>query len=198
MATGGLKRGEKILFGIFALIGIFAVASFIMLEIVRARMDKPLYPNHVHYDFSAEGLRGSSIFRTTECTHCHRALQNGTNAGVDLDGIGSKRTFQYLHDFLRNPEATYAARTIDHGPGKEAAHVAKMPAADLHAIAVFLSELRADQGSAVARLPVAEKSGFVDEMVRVWAPSNWKSDYKDLREEAGSKAKEEQHDAGTK
>ena len=199
MAASGLKRGEKILFGVFALIGIFAVASFIMLEIVRARMDKPLYPAHIHYDFSAEGLRGSTIFRKAECTQCHRAIQNGTSAGVDLDGIGSKRTLQYLRDFLKNPEATYAAKTIDHGPApKEAAYVAKMSASDLEAMAVFLSELRADQGASVARLPVAGKSGFIDEMVRVWAPDNWKSDYKDIREEANSNVKEERHDAGAK
>jgi len=199
MAASGLKRGEKILFGVFALIGIFAVASFIMLEIVRARMDKPLYPAHIHYDFSAEGLRGSTIFRKAECTQCHRAIQNGTSAGVDLDGIGSKRTLQYLRDFLKNPEATYAAKTIDHGSApKEAAYVAKMSASDLEAMAVFLSELRADQGASVARLPVAGKSGFIDEMVRVWAPDNWKSDYKDIREEANSNVKEERHDAGAK
>ena len=199
MAARGLKRGEKILFGVFALIGIFAVASFIMLEIVRSRMDRPLYPNHVHYDFSAEGLLGSTLFRKAECTQCHRAIQNGTNAGVDLDGIGSKRTLQYLRDFLKHPEATYASETIDHGAApKEAAKVAKMPAADLDAIAVFLSELRNDQGASSARLPVGERSGFVDEMVKVWAPENWKSDYKDIREEVKFNEKEGKHDAGTK
>ena len=195
MASGGLKRGEKILFGVVALIGIFSIASFIMLEIVRARMDKPMYPSHIHYDFSAEGLRGSNIFRKAECTQCHRAIQNGTSAGVDLDGIGSKRTLQYLRDFLKNPEATYAAKTIDHGPSpKGAAYVAKLPESDLEAIAIFLSELHADQGSAVARLPVEGRSGFIDEMVKVWAPDNWKTDYKDVREEAKTYEKEGKHD----
>ena len=199
MATGGLKRGEKILFGIFALIGVFAVVSFIMLEIIRARMDKPMYPVHIHYDFSAEGLRGSVIFRKAECTQCHRAIQNGTNAGVDLDGIGSRRTLEYLRNFLKNPEATYAAKTIDHGPEpKAAAYVAKMPESDLDAMAVFLSELRADRGASVARAPVAGKSGFIDEMVKVWAPGNWKSEFKDVRDEAKSSVKEGSHDAGTK
>lgn len=199
MASGGLKRGEKILFGIFALIGIFSIASFVMLEIIRARMDRPMYPAHIHYDFSAEGLRGSAVFRTAECTQCHRAVQNGTSNGVDLDGIGSRRTLQYLKDFLRNPEATYASKTLDHGPApKAASYVSKMPAADLDAIAVFLSELKADQGSSVARMPVAEPSGFIDEMVKVWAPDNWKSDYKDVRQESGITAKEGKQDAGSK
>lgn len=200
MASGGLKRGEKILLGVFALLGIFSIASFIMLEIIRARMDKPMYPSHVHYDFSAEGLRGSVIFRKAECTQCHRAVQNGTSAGVDLDGIGSKRTLEYLRNFLKDPEATYASRTLDHGPApKGAAYVAKMPEADREAMAVFLSELKADQGASIARLPPgAEPSGFIDEMVKVWAPSNWKSEYKDVREEAGSIKKEGTQDAGSK
>jgi cytochrome c553 len=199
MAASGLKRGEKVLFGVVALIGVFAVASFVMLEVVRARMDKPMYPNHIHYDFSAEGLRGSTLFRKAECTQCHRAIQNGTSAGVDLDGIGSKRTLQYLRDFLKNPEATYAAKTIDHGPSpKAAAYVAKLPEADLEAMAVFLSEMRADQGASMARLPVEGRSGFIDEMVKVWAPDNWKSEYKDIREEAKSNENEVKHDPGNK
>jgi hypothetical protein len=65
-------------------------------------------------------------------------------------------------------------------------------------MAVFLSELRSDQGSSSARLPVAERSGFIDEMVRVWAPDNWKAEYKDIREEAKSNSKEERRDAGAK
>jgi cytochrome c553 len=200
MAASGLKRGEKILFGVCALIGVFAVASFVMLEIVRSRMDKPMYPNHVHYDFSAEGLRGSTLFRKAECTQCHRAIQNGTSSGVDLDGIGSKRTLEYLRNFLKNPEATYGAKTIDHGPPPKAAaaYVARLSEADLEAVAVFLSELRADQGAAMARLPVEGRSGFIDEMVKVWAPDNWKSEYKDIREEANSNEKEGKHEPGTK
>lgn len=201
MASGGLKRGEKVLFGVFALIGIFSIASFIMLEIVRARMDRPMYPNHVHYNFSETGLKGSVLFRKAECTQCHRAIQNGTSSGVDLDGIGSKRNLDYLKNFLKNPEATYASATIDHGPPPKAAgYVMQMPAADLDAIAVFLSELKADQGASFAPLPPEDsgRSGFIDEMVKVWAPSTWKSEFTDVRTEEQQNTKEGQHDAGSK
>jgi len=198
MASGGLKRGEKILFGIFVLIGVFAVASFVMLEVIRSHSDKPLYATTTHYDFSEEGLRGSVLVRKTGCTACHRALRNGTNMGLNLDGIGSKRSFDYLLNFLKNPEATYPTKTVDHGPApKEAAFVSQLPEADLHAIATFLSELRADRGSAVARLPVEGRSGFIDEMVKVWAPGTWKSEYKDVREETKTE-KEESNDAASK
>jgi len=198
MAISNMKLGEKLLFGGFALIGIMAFASWLVLEVVRSRLDKPMYPV-LQYNFSAEGLRGSEIFRTAGCTICHRAMRNGTNMGLVLDGIGSKRTLEYLNKFLIDPEATYPGTTMDHGPSKGAAFVAKLPQADLQAIAVFLSELRANPGSNASRLPpVGGESKFIDEMVRMWAPDSWKSEYKDVREEVKSKVKEIKNDTGTK
>lgn len=198
MAFGGLKRGEKILFGAIALLCVLAIASFVMMEIIRARMDHPMYANATHFDFSEEGLRGSSLFRYDGCTSCHRAVRNGTNMGLDLDGIGSRRSLQYLVNFLKDPEATYGTRTVDHGPNKAARAVAELPEADRHALAVFLSELRAVQGSPDARLPPEGRSGFVDEMVKEWAPADWKASHKDLREEANSVKKKEQGGAASK
>jgi hypothetical protein len=198
MAISNMKLGEKLLFGGFALIGIMAFASWVVLEVVRSRLDKPMYPV-LQYNFSTEGLRGSEIFRTAGCTICHRAMRNGTNMGLVLDGVGSKRTLEYLNKFLIDPESTYPGTTMDHGPSKGAAFVAKMPQADLQAIAVFLSELRANPGSNASRLPpVGGESKFIDGMVRMWAPDSWKSEYKDVREEVKSKAKENKHDTGTK
>ena len=198
MAISNMKLGEKLLFGGFALIGIMAFASWVVLEVVRSRLDKPMYPV-LQYNFSTEGLRGSEIFRTAGCTICHRAMRNGTNMGLVLDGIGSRRTLEYLNKFLIDPESTYPGTTMDHGPSKGAAFVAKLPQADLQAIAVFLSELRANPGSNASRLPpVGGESKFIDEMVRMWAPDSWKSEYKDVREEVKSKAKENKHDTGTK
>jgi cytochrome c553 len=188
MASGGLKRGEKILFGAVILLCVLAVTSFIIMEIIRTHSEassgKQWYENTTQYNFSEEGLRGSSLFRYDGCTSCHRAVRNGTNMGLDLDGIGSKRSLQYLMDFLKDPEKTYGTHTVDHGPNKAAQNVANLPEADRHALAVFLSELRAVQGSPAARLPPEGRSGFVDEMVKDLAPDSWKSSHKDVREEA--------------
>jgi hypothetical protein len=186
MAKGGLKRGEKILFGVVALLGVMAVVSFVIMEVIRAHMDHPMYANVTHFDFSPEGLKGSSLFRYKGCTDCHKAVRNGTNMGLDLDGEGSKRDLAFLSEFLANPEPTYAsvtdgARTVDHGPDKAAAYVAKLPESDRHALAVFLSELRANRGSADAPLPPKGKSPFIDAMVKEWAPNWWKSDHQDVR-----------------
>ncbi len=198
MAKGGFKRGEKILFGVIALICVFALASFVMMEVIRARMDKPMYADVTHFDFSKEGLEGSALFRHKGCTACHRAVRNGTNMGLDLDGIGSRHDLTYLVNFLKDPEATYSTRTVDHGPGnspKEAAYVARLPEVERHAIAVFLSELRASRGSPDAPAPPPERSGFIDEMVRVWAPENWKSEHQDVRDRAKSETDGKERDS---
>jgi hypothetical protein len=184
MKTSGLRLGEKILFGITAAFVLFALVSFIAMEVYRAHSGKKMYAATSHFDFSPEGLNGSQRFRDLGCSNCHRAVRNGTNNGVNLDGIGSRRTLDYLIGFLHQPEATYGTQTLDHGPDKGAAYVARLPEKDLHSLAIFLSELKATQGSPDARLPLEERSGFIDEMVKIWAPSAWKSEYHDVREEA--------------
>jgi hypothetical protein len=183
MKSGGLRLGEKILFGIAGLFVVFAVISFIGMEIYRAHSGKKMYASAATFDFSAQGRVGSERFRELGCTNCHRAVRNGTNNGVSLDGIGSLRSMDYLVGFLHHPESVYQAQTMEHGPGKPAAYVADLPESDLHSMAIFLSELKASQGSPDARLPVEAHSGFVDEMVKIWAPSTWKSQYHDLRDE---------------
>ena len=190
MKGGGLRLGEKVLFGIAGLFLLFAAISFIGMEIYRIHSGKKMYASATHYDFSAEGRVGSERFRDLGCTSCHRAVRNGTNNGVSLDGIGSRRTLAYLTAFLHEPEATYQTRTLDHGAGKGAAYVAGLPESDLHSLAIFLSELKATQGSPDARLPEG-RSGFIDDMVKIWAPSSWKSEYHDVREESAPTHKED-------
>ena len=181
-----MKPGEKILFSIFGVFVVFAIIAFGIMEYVRAHKDKPMFAQLTHYEFSKEGQHGSELFRVKDCRSCHRALGSGTNMGqgADLDGIGSRRDFKWILSFLKKPEQTYGARTIDHGlPPKEAAYVMDLPDADLHAIATFLSELRADQGASTSPIPPKGKSAFIDSMVNTWAPKEWKKKYKDIRDD---------------
>jgi len=183
----GFKTGEKVLFGIVGVFIFLAFIGYVALETVRAKSTRPMFQVKTKFDFSAEGERGSALFRKADCTSCHKALRNGTNMGLSLDGVGSARSLQWIYDFLRNPEATYGAKTLDHGPSpKEAAYVARMPDKDLHAIAVFISELKADQGSSSAPVPPKGRSKFIDDMVKVWAPQEWKDKYEDVRKKPPS------------
>jgi hypothetical protein len=178
-----LKSGEKVLFGIVAVFVVLASIAYIALEAYRMNKPEPLFESKTHYNFSEEGKLGSVIFRKSGCTSCHRALRNGTNMGLSLDGVGSYRTREWLERFLADPEAIYDASTIDHGPSpKEAAYVAELPEGDRHLLAVFISELKADQGSSSAPVPPEGRSEFIDGMVGTFAPQHWKDKYKDVRE----------------
>jgi len=89
MKTAGLRLGEKILFGIAGAFVVFAAISFVAMEVYRHHSGKQMYALTSHFDFSPEGLKGSERFRDLGCNSCHRAVRNGTNNGVNLDGIGS-------------------------------------------------------------------------------------------------------------
>ena len=181
------KQGEKILFGIAGVFIVVATLSFVGLEVVRARSDSPLFESKTSYDFTPIGLEGSRIFRESQCTSCHRAMRNGTNMGLSLDGVGSRRSLEWLEQFLLNPEQTYDSVTIDHGKHpKEAAYVSSLPSEQRHAIATFLSQLRADQGSPSAQMPPVGRSDFIDNMIKMWAPDSWKEKYQDVRESGGA------------
>lgn len=177
-----LKSGEKILFGIVAVFIGLAVIGYAALETYRMSRAEPLFTNKTSYNFTEEGHLGSRIFRESRCTACHRALRNGTNMGLSLDGVGSLRTLDWLVAFLANPEETYGAKTFDHGSKpKEAAYVAEMPEKDRHAMAVFISQLKSEQGSSSAPMPPEGRSDFIDNMVGAWAPKEWKEKYTDIR-----------------
>jgi cytochrome c553 len=178
-----LKQGEKVLFGIFGAFLVAAILGYAVLEVVRLNEDKPMFEIKTHYEFTQLGLKGSKIFRRSNCTSCHKAMRNGTNMGLSLDGLGSKHSQKWIYSFLKRPEETYGAPTVDHGlPPKEAAYVSAMSDDDLKAIAAFLFGLKADQGSASSEMPPKGDSRFIDDMLKGFAPKKWKDEYQDVRE----------------
>ncbi len=164
---------------------VLAFIGFIVMLMIQSHEEKPMFEMKTHFELSAEGQKGSEAFRLNGCTTCHRALRNGTNMGrtAELDGIGSRRTLQWIEAFLADPEKTYGAPTVDHGATpKRADYVAKIDAHTRHQIAVFLSELKSDPGSSTAEVPPDGRSEFIDSMVKTWAPADWKEKYHDVRE----------------
>jgi len=190
-----MKKGEKILFGIVGLLAVVTVINFTVLQKASHDSVKPLFPILTHYDFSATGLRGYGIYEHNNCYDCHKAVGSGTSMGVTLDGLGSKHDANYFYNFLKHPEKTYGAKTMDHGaPPKDAAYVSSLPDSDLHDMAIFLSELKSDQGSSSSFEPPKGDSSFIDAMVDMWTPAGWRSKYRDIRDWMKSNKKEGQHD----
>jgi len=178
-----MKQGEKILFGIAGVFIVLAIIAYVMLEVYRQGREEPLFGQTTRYELSADGQRGSVLFRKSGCTACHRAMRNGTNMGLSLDGVGSVRTQEWLFNFLRDPEQTYGSSTVDHGYSpKEAAYVSSMSKEDLSAIAEFIAGLKSEQGSASAPMPPEDRSEFIDNMLKNFAPPGWKDKYQDVRE----------------
>jgi cytochrome c553 len=189
-----MKKGEKILFGIIGLLVVITVVNFTILETLRHKSDKPFYPILTHFDFSPEGLQGYKLYQQGNCYSCHRAVGSGTSMGVSLDGLGSKHDLSYFYNFLKHPEQTYVAKTLDHGAApKDAAYVAALPDADLHTIAIFLSELKADQGSSSAFEPPKGESSFINAMLDMWVPDSWRGQFKDIREPVTPNPQEDQN-----
>jgi cytochrome c553 len=188
-----LKTGEKVLVSIVAVFIVLAAIGYVIMETVRLNSDKPMFESKTSFDFTAQGAKGSEVFRKAGCTSCHRALRNGTNMGLSLDGVGSARSYDWIYSFLKEPEKTYEAKTLDHGPApKEAAYVAQLSDEDLQALARFISQLKADQGSSSAPVPPEGRSEFIDSMVKVWAPKEWKEKYQDVREKPEQSTPEEE------
>ncbi len=185
-----LKTGEKVLFGVVALLILVTVQNYVVMEWVRASSGESMFPQRTRFEFSGAGFHGSELFRSYNCTLCHRAVGNGSSMGLNLDGIGSRHDLAYIQAFLRDPEGTYGAKTIDHGPApKEAAYVAELPERDREAIGVFLSQLKSDQGGASAQKPPPGKSTFIDAMLDMWAPDSWRMAFSDVRTRDAAKDK---------
>ncbi|MDQ6974845.1 MAG: c-type cytochrome, partial [Mariprofundaceae bacterium] len=178
-----LKTGEKLLFIVAGAFVLLATIAFGIMQYMMATNDKPIFEQHTHFDLSEVGQRGSQIYRHNACSECHRAMSEGTNMGNSLDGIGTRHDVVWIEQFLSHPEETYDHRTMDHGlKPKQAYYVAELPKEDIHALAVFLSELKSEQGSSSSPVPPKGESPFIDQMVKTWAPDEWKHKYQDIRD----------------
>jgi len=178
-----LKTGEKLLFIVAGAFIVLASIAFGIMQYVMATSDKPIFEQHTHFDLSEAGHRGSVIYRHQACSECHRAMSEGTNMGNSLDGIGTKYSVEWIENFLSEPEKNYDHVTMDHGKSpKQAYYVALLPKEDIHDLAIFLSELKSDQGSSSSPVPPKGESPFIDMMVKTWAPDAWKGKYTDIRD----------------
>ena len=194
-----MKKGEKILFGVVAFLVVITVINFTVLEAIRHKSDKPMYPILTHFVFSEDGKKGYALYQQAGCYTCHRAVGSGTSMGVSMDGLGSKHNADYFYRFLKDPEKTYGAKTLDHGEKpKDAAYVMSLPDADLRLMATFISELKAESGSSSAFEPPPGDSSFIDAMLDLWAPDGWRSQFKDIRVWMKSNSKEGEHEPATK
>jgi cbb3-type cytochrome oxidase cytochrome c subunit len=61
-------------------------------------------PARYGYVSSAAAEQGEVIYRREACRDCHKVFDNGSSSGPALDGVGSRRSPDWLHAYLIDPQ----------------------------------------------------------------------------------------------
>jgi len=116
-----LRAGEWLVLGGSVLIAAFAAVVGAIIYV------KPP-PVQYRYFESPRTQAGEALYRTRGCGSCHRILGNGAAIGPALDGVGSRRSGEWLLDFLSRAHKGF-------GP---------LPPAECAALAAYLEALRSN------------------------------------------------------
>jgi cbb3-type cytochrome oxidase cytochrome c subunit len=144
-----LKLGEKLMFGFAVLLAIAAVGK----GIKQMRAHDPAKPRD-YYEWTQAGLDGHYVYRSMGCHNCHRAMGVGEigHAPV-LDGVGARRTQDWLERYFRDPGTLVPATAHDGHLGPDFRKLSNEQRAGLVA---FLYGLKANPGSPNYPVPPGE------------------------------------------
>lgn len=87
----------------FVVAGSVLIAAFAALVGTLIWLKPP--PTRFAYVGSAAAEHGEWIYRREACRDCHKVFGNGSSQGPALDGVGSRRSTQWLQAYLVNPIA---------------------------------------------------------------------------------------------
>jgi sulfur-oxidizing protein SoxX len=100
-----MKRGEKIVFGLIALVVLATITRNVVTLETQTKPD----PGIPFYTTATPQLAqaGALLYRNQQCRECHslwsvRNMMESVPAPA-LDGIGSLRTEEWLYDYLSSP-----------------------------------------------------------------------------------------------
>ncbi len=91
-----ISSGELVvIIGSVVIIGFAAVVGSVIY----------LKPPPVQFTYTANELttKGEVVYRREGCLSCHEIFGNGASYGPSLDGVGSKRTQQWLRRYMMAP-----------------------------------------------------------------------------------------------
>lgn len=135
------KRGEQLMFGLAAVVALAAAGK----AVVQSRAAAAAQPQRDYYEWSEAGLKGRALYREAGCHNCHRALGAG-EVGVApvLDGVGTRRTRDWLERYLENPASLVPGSAHDGHLGPD---LRALDGAQRHLLAEFLWGLKAGPAS---------------------------------------------------
>jgi len=128
------------MFGLAVLVAIAAVGK----AVVQSRAAVAPQPRD-YYEWSEAGLQGHALYRESGCHNCHRAMGVG-EIGVApvLDGVGTRRTREWLQRYLENPLSLVPGSAHDGHLGPDFRLLAD---GQRHLLAEFLFGLKAGPAS---------------------------------------------------
>ena len=135
-----MKFGEKLMFGFAVVI----VAAAVFKGVKQVTTSDPKKPRD-YYEWTDASLKGHALYRQLGCNSCHRALGVG-EIGVApvLDGEGTKRTFEWLQNYFKDPETLVPGTAHNGSLGPDFRTLAET---DRALLAAFLFALKANPGS---------------------------------------------------
>ena len=98
-----LRAGEWVVLAGSAVIAAFAAVVGVLIYL------KPP-PVEYRYVDGALARDGEAIYRREGCNACHRVFGNGATYGPSLDGVGSRRSAQWLRQYLEDPKPGVSGR----------------------------------------------------------------------------------------
>jgi hypothetical protein len=108
----GLKQGERVL---FFMVGVLLVFGFVFWLLAITDTIDVLRVRDV-YEGSPEADKGLDLVRDHGCRNCHNVLNIGEwGLGPSLDGVGTRRTYQWLRAYLEDPARQMNGKTLHNG-----------------------------------------------------------------------------------
>jgi len=142
-----VKRGEKIMFSVSAVLTVLAV---LMVVGRTSNSDRPR--QHRDYtEWTEEGLQGYQLYKRSGCNNCHRVLRLGENGVAPvLDGEGTRRSREWLHAYFDNPLSKVPGSAHDGSLGPD---FRILDAEERKVLVAFMTSLKSNPGSSNYPVP---------------------------------------------
>jgi cbb3-type cytochrome oxidase cytochrome c subunit len=134
-----LRAGEWVVLGGSGVIAAFAALVGVLIY---------LKPPPVEYSYveTSAARDGEAIYRREGCNSCHRLFGNGATYGPGLDGVGSRRSADWLREYLQHPKPGVSGKPYRVSmPSYD-----RLQSGELSALVAYLQGLRAVSAEGVS------------------------------------------------
>jgi hypothetical protein len=108
----GLKQGERIF---FFMAGVLLVFGFVFWLLAITGATDIMRVRDI-YEESPEADQGLELVKHHGCRNCHNVLNEGEwGLAPGLDGIGTRRTYQWIRAYLEDPARQMNGKTLHNG-----------------------------------------------------------------------------------